>query len=297
MFCQIHSSIHCSRFSSKLFISRLYTSGLKLKVVPSSFRSFSSEPTRLPPNPFSIEVTQSSHKWWIPRSPRHVITISQTTPNEVSVETRLEQRNPNGTTESTSRQKGLFRTVYDRVLATFLPAGYPHSVSPEYTSYCQWSFLNSVAGSVTGVLSTQSLLFAIGLGAGSIPLAAALNWIIKDGLGQFGGVLYASLTGSRFDSEPKKIRFNAALAMQFATVIELLTPLYPAGFLAMASISNIGKNIAWLASSATRAQMHQTFALKDNLGDITAKSGSQATAASLFGTGIGILGKAHISLI
>jgi len=30
----------------------------------------------------------------------------------------------------------------------------------------------------------QSLLYAVGLGAGSIPMAAALNWVLKDGLGQ-----------------------------------------------------------------------------------------------------------------
>jgi hypothetical protein len=37
------------------------------------------------------------------------------------------------------------------------------------------------------VLSMQALLYAVGLGAGSIPVAAALNWVMKDGLGQLGG--------------------------------------------------------------------------------------------------------------
>lgn len=41
------------------------------------------------------------------------------------------------------------------------------------------------------VFSTQALLYAVGLGSGSIPLAAGLNWVIKDGLGQLGGVLFA----------------------------------------------------------------------------------------------------------
>ena len=44
------------------------------------------------------------------------------------------------------------------------------------------------------VLSTQSLLFAIGLGAGAIPLAAALNWarrIIAQPTGSFFGFLLA----------------------------------------------------------------------------------------------------------
>ena len=59
--------------------------------------------------------------------------------------------------------------------------------------------------SAGGVLSMQSLLYvcfsfilirffrtAAGIGAGSAPLAAGLNWVIKDGLGQFGGVVFAT---------------------------------------------------------------------------------------------------------
>ncbi|RUS23622.1 vitamin B6 photo-protection and homoeostasis-domain-containing protein [Jimgerdemannia flammicorona] len=126
------------------------------------------------------------------------------------------------------------------VVAAFLPKGYPHSVSSHYKGFVAWQFMHNVAGSVTGVLATQSLLFAIGLGAGSIPLAASLNWIIKDGLGQLGGVVYASSVSDHFDSEPKRYRFQATLAMQLACVIELMTPLFPGMFLVLASVSNIG---------------------------------------------------------
>jgi len=102
-----------------------------------------------------------------------------------------------------------------------------------------------------------------------------LNWIIKDGLGQLGGVVYAAFISDRFDSEPKRHRFQATVAMQVASFLELLAPLWPGMFLLIASLSNIGnhaktyyfnkykilltnlllnigKNIAWLAGSATR---------------------------------------------
>ncbi|KAF9899198.1 hypothetical protein EC991_009332 [Linnemannia zychae] len=182
-------------------------------------------------------------------------------------------------------------------LAVFLPKGFPESVTPNYWPFAKWQFVHNVAGSVTAVISTQSLLFAMGLGAGSIPMAAALNWIIKDGLGQLGGVIYASFVSDKFDSEPKRFRFQATVAMQGANVLELLTPLWPGSFLVIASVSNIGKNMAWLASSATRAQMNKTFALRDNLGDITGKSGSQTTAAGLVGTGLGVVIAALMSHI
>lgn len=47
--------------------------------------------------------------------------------------------------------------------------------------------------------------------------------------------------------------------------------------------------MSWLSASATRASINLSFARRDNLADITAKSGSQAIAGSLLGTGLGIL--------
>lgn len=68
-----------------------------------------------------------------------------------------------------------------------LPKGYPHSVGSRYEKYITFQAIDSVAGTVCGVLSMQSMLFAVGLtGSGSIPIAASLNWILKDGLGQLG---------------------------------------------------------------------------------------------------------------
>ncbi|KAF9168129.1 hypothetical protein DFQ26_001305 [Actinomortierella ambigua] len=128
-------------------------------------------------------------------------------------------------------------------LAVFLPKGYPHSVTSNYWPFAKWQFYHNVAGSVSSVISTQALLFAMGLGAGSIPMAAALNWIIKDGLGQLGGVVYASFVSDKFDSEPKRFRFQATVAMQGANILELLSPLWPGSFLFIASVSNIGTGL------------------------------------------------------
>lgn len=77
--------------------------------------------------------------------------------------------------------------------------------------------------------------------------------------------------------------------MHLATLLELLTPLFPHLFVYSASLSNIGKNVSWLATGATRAAINKTFLLGDNLGDLTAKSGAQSTAAGLIGTGLGVL--------
>jgi hypothetical protein len=70
----------------------------------------------------------------------------------------------------------------------------------------------------------------------------------------------------------------STVALQASTALEVLTPLFPHLFLPLASISNVGKNISWLAGSATKAQMHASLALKDNLGDVTAKVTAQSIA-------------------
>ncbi|KAI9095854.1 vitamin B6 photo-protection and homoeostasis-domain-containing protein [Phlyctochytrium arcticum] len=185
--------------------------------------------------------------------------------------------------------RSLVGQVRDKLAMGFLPKGYPHSVSRDYTPYTIYSFLHAVTGTLTGTLSTQALLHALGMGAAAAAgLAATTNWIIKDGFGLLGGVLYAGVTANRFDSNPKRYRFLAAAAIQVATVAELLTPLVPHLFIPMASLSNICKNIGWLAASATRASMHKGFSKEDNLGDVTAKAGAQSTAAGLVGTAGGV---------
>lgn len=143
-------------------------------------------------------------------------------------------------------------------------------------------------------MATQSLLTSLGIGSGTaLPISATLNWIIKDGLGLLGGVVYTGLVSTRFDAEPKKYRWRASIALQLASLCEMTTTLAPSLFLPLASASNIAKNMAWLAMSGTRAQMNQSMCKRDNLGDVTAKAGSQSTAAGLVGTGIGVLLSAY----
>ncbi|KAJ2472911.1 hypothetical protein EV174_005769, partial [Coemansia sp. RSA 2320] len=181
------------------------------------------------------------------------------------------------------------RQSYDSVIKAFLPADYRNTVTPEYLHYTKWQFVHNTLGSASGVLATQAMLYAMGLGTGALPLSVAINWVLKDGFGQLGGVVYATMVGQKFDSDPKHQRFWSAVWLQSATWLEMLTPLAPHLFLLIGSVANIGKNISWLAMSATKASINKTFCRKENLGDLTAKSGSQATAAGLLGTAVGVL--------
>jgi hypothetical protein len=179
-------------------------------------------------------------------------------------------------------------------VATFFPAGYPGSVKEGYLQYVQLSVAGAVASSAGSVLSMQALLHAVGLGSGAIPMAAALNWVIKDGIGQLGGVIFAATVNTKFDGDPKRWRMVSSLALDTACMLELLAPAVPALFIPMAATANFGKNVSWLAASASRAAIHNSFAVSTNLADITAKTGSQNIAASLAGTALGISLSAHL---
>lgn len=178
----------------------------------------------------------------------------------------------------------------EQFMFKFLPVGYPASVAPSYLPYVKWQLAVGMLSSASGVLSTQSLLFAIGLGASTaIPAAAALNWVVKDGLGQLGGMLFANFVSDRFDADPKRFRMLAAYSLDAAVFVEMCTPFVPHLFLPLASLANVSKNISWLAASSTRAGIHRTFIRHENLADITAKAGSQTIGACLAGTGLGII--------
>jgi hypothetical protein len=173
--------------------------------------------------------------------------------------------------------------------AYLLPKGFPESVGPDYLPYSAWMGASTALGSAAGVLSMQALLCAAGIGGpGAAPLAASLNWVIKDGLGQLAAVLSAALISDRFDADPKYWRATAAACEVGARVLESVSPLFPGHFLFLASTANLGKSVACLAASATRASFHQSLERRHNLADITGKAGSQAIASSLAGTALGL---------
>lgn len=180
-----------------------------------------------------------------------------------------------------------------------LPRNYETSTLPTHLTYVKHSMLSSVFGCAASVVSMQALLLSMGVGGGGgssssssssavLPIAATVNWILKDGLGQFGGIFFANRVNTSFDADPKRFRLAADGALACGVVLESCTALFPALFLPIASVANVSKNVAWISASATRASIHQSFCLDRNLADVTAKAGSQSTCASVLGTLLGL---------
>ncbi|CAI7884615.1 unnamed protein product, partial [Closterium sp. NIES-54] len=66
-------------------------------------------------------------------------------------------------------------------------------------------------------------------------------------------------------------------------LLDLLSPLVPSAFLPLLCLGSISRAITGTASGATRAALTQHFAKRQNAADISAKEGSQETAATMAG--------------
>lgn len=110
------------------------------------------------------------------------------------------------------------------------------------------------------------------------------------------------LVNSRLDADSRGWRILTAWVLEISTWLEVMTPLLPSHFLLLATMANVGKNISWLAGSATRAGIRYGFVNAHNMSDLTAKEGSQTTCVTVFGTFLGIalsnlIGPGHMEYV
>ncbi|ERM94718.1 protein root UVB sensitive 1, chloroplastic [Amborella trichopoda] len=174
-----------------------------------------------------------------------------------------------------------------------LPEGYPASVSSDYLEYSLWRAVQGVASQINGVLTTQALLYAVGLGKGAIPTAAAVNWVLKDGLGYLSKI-FLSKYGRHFDVHPKGWRLFADLLENAAYGLELLTPAYPQFFVLIGAAAGAGRSAAALIQAATRSCFFAGFAAQRNFAEVIAKGEAQGMVSKSIGIMLGIALANHI---
>ncbi len=185
------------------------------------------------------------------------------------------------------RKKRAFLRQIDNIRDSFFPQ--KSSVTSDYWDYAKYRFTQRIASSCMTILATQQMLAAIGLGASrSIPAAAALNWVLKDGLGRLGKLSVATNFGRSFDSDVKRLRFSSSLVYTGAVFIETITPFFPKHFLAIATVANVGKSIGITTGNVVRPPIQKTFVLEENLGEIAAKTSAQQVLADNIGLALGV---------
>ncbi|KAK8944629.1 hypothetical protein KSP39_PZI008263 [Platanthera zijinensis] len=168
-----------------------------------------------------------------------------------------------------------------------LPEGYPGSVSRDYLEYSLWRAAQGVASQISGVLSTQALLYAVGLGKGAIPTAAAINWVLKDGIGYLSKILLSKY-GRHFDVNPKGWRLFADLLENTAYGMEILTPAFPKAFVLIGAAAGAGRSAAALIQAATRSCFYAGFAVNRNFAEVIAKGEAQGMVSKFLGIMLGI---------
>lgn len=70
----------------------------------------------------------------------------------------------------------------------------------------------------------------------------------------------------------KRVRFSTSVLFTLSIGVELLTPAFPQYFLLLASVANIAKQISLACYLATGTAVHKSFAVADNLGEVSAKA-------------------------
>ncbi|KAK5947262.1 hypothetical protein PMZ80_001411 [Knufia obscura] len=145
-----------------------------------------------------------------------------------------------------------YHTLLTHLKSLFLPTGYPHTVTPDYTPYQLYDSIQAFASTIAGLLSSRAVLQSLNVISSSsspssssdtpnstntIPpdsataaTAATLLSILQSTLSNLTTILFASHAAPRISTDVKFYRFLADVANDAAFVLDLLAPSLPGTF-------------------------------------------------------------------
>ena len=168
----------------------------------------------------------------------------------------------------------------------FQPKGVLHK---NYNKYIGWTFVSNIISSTQYVLSTHCMLSTIG--KDSVEFNMSYNYIVKDVIGQMGGLYYISKNSSKGNTETKHFLNKSLVIQQGSVYLECLTPIIPKElFLPVAGAGNIGKNITATSLGAVNAKIIQLLSEDEkNIIEIYAKISMLNTIGSSIGMFLGLI--------
>lgn len=159
--------------------------------------------------------------------------------------------------------------------------------------YVAWSFASNIFSSMENVLSSHSMLSVVSKADTEVLITA--NYMVKDMIGQLGGLAYVAKMGPQFDKHPRTIALHSTLAQQSSTVVECLTPLLPSAyFIPVAGLANVVKNVSFTGFGGINAKIIEKLADdKHGVGELYSKLSVVNTAGSTLGMilGLGVISK------
>ncbi|KAI4600572.1 hypothetical protein KJ359_000931 [Pestalotiopsis sp. 9143b] len=172
-----------------------------------------------------------------------------------------------------------------QLLDVFLPAGYPHTVTPDYTPYQIYDSLQAFSSSIAGLMSNRAVLQGFGVGKeGSSATGAVLLSVLQESTGRLATILFAHRFGQAIEPECKYYRFMADIFNDAALLLDILTPALPqTPKILTLCAAGILRSLCGVSAGAAKASLSAHFAKNGNLAELNAKDGSQETVISLMG--------------
>jgi hypothetical protein len=155
---------------------------------------------------------------------------------------------------------------------TFLPIGFPSSVPKEYLNFQAWNVLQDLCTYLRSILATRAVLEGMGVGReGVTPLAATLQWMLRDGASMVGGLVFTSLSSADFGTNVKRWRLFADGIVNVAITLEMFAPLCGPLFLHAICLASVCKALCGVSAGAANAAITEHWAIRNNIADVLAK--------------------------
>lgn len=111
--------------------------------------------------------------------------------------------------------------------------------------------------------------------------AWARSYLMRDVTGMVGRIVFAWAKGGDIDNNAKRWRLVADALNDLALLLDLLAPWFPRMFTLFVCASSLTRAVVGVAGGATRAALTMHQARGNNMGDVSAKDGSQVRSGAV----------------
>jgi len=150
-----------------------------------------------------------------------------------------------------------------------------------------WNCIQDLCSQLRNVMAMRAILEGMGVGRsdGFTAAGAALQFMIKDGVAMWGGLLFTSLASGRLGQNLKFWRLFADFINNVGITLEMIAPLMPRQhFLIIICLASVCKALCGIAAGATGAALSDHWGgCYNNAADVSTKSSAQHTVVSILG--------------
>jgi hypothetical protein len=152
-------------------------------------------------------------------------------------------------------------------------------VSADYDAYQFYNSIQTACIAISGALAFDALLRSMGIGqSASKFLSPMIVWLLKEGAGMIGRIVFTWKFASNLDANCKQWHFIGDILNDVASTLDLLTPHFPSALLLTSSLSNICRSVTMVIHGSTRTVIFQvTKGISNGIGPINEVVASSTT--------------------